>query len=228
MPGPAIHTERLSKRYGDTLALDALDLTVERGEVYGYLGPNGAGKTTTIRLLLGLHRPSAGRGELFGIDAWRDPVAAHRHARLRRRRAVSVAGADQRGDVRVPRAPARRHRRGLPRRARGALPAGHPQEDQGAVEGQPPEGAADRGARHARRSAAARRADERPRPADGDGLPRVRPRGEGARADDLPLLAHPRGGRGAVRSCRDPQAGADWWTRGRSRSCATSPRRPSR
>ncbi len=76
----AIHTEALSKRYGDTLALDALDLTVRRGEVYGYLGPNGAGKTTTIRLLLGLHRPSAGRGELFGIDAWDDPVSAHRRA----------------------------------------------------------------------------------------------------------------------------------------------------
>jgi ABC-2 type transport system ATP-binding protein len=75
----AIRTEALSKRYGGTLALDALDLTVKRGEVYGYLGPNGAGKTTTIRLLLGLHRPSAGRGELFGVDAWRDPVAAHRH-----------------------------------------------------------------------------------------------------------------------------------------------------
>ncbi len=74
----AIRTEGLSKRYGDTVALDALELTVRRGEVYGYLGPNGAGKTTTIRLLLGLHRPSAGRGELFGVDAWRDPVAAHR------------------------------------------------------------------------------------------------------------------------------------------------------
>ncbi|MGP0102652.1 MAG: ATP-binding cassette domain-containing protein [Solirubrobacteraceae bacterium] len=74
----AIHTEGLSKRYGDTLALDRLDLTVARGEVYGYLGPNGAGKTTTIRLLLGLHRPTAGSGELFGVDAWRDPVAAHR------------------------------------------------------------------------------------------------------------------------------------------------------
>jgi ABC-2 type transport system ATP-binding protein len=46
--------------------------------VYGYLGPNGAGKTTTIRLLLGLHRPSAGRAELFGIDAWDDPVTAHK------------------------------------------------------------------------------------------------------------------------------------------------------
>jgi ABC-2 type transport system ATP-binding protein len=74
----AVHTEGLTKRYGETLALDALDLDVTPGEVYGCLGPNGAGKTTTIRLLLGLHRPTDGRAELFGIDAWRDPVAAHR------------------------------------------------------------------------------------------------------------------------------------------------------
>jgi ABC-2 type transport system ATP-binding protein len=74
----AVHAEDLTKRYGETLALDALDLDVTPGEVYGYLGPNGAGKTTTIRLLLGLHRPTDGRAELFGIDAWRDPVAAHR------------------------------------------------------------------------------------------------------------------------------------------------------
>jgi ABC-2 type transport system ATP-binding protein len=74
----AIRTEGLSKRYGETLALDALDLSVAPGEVYGYLGPNGAGKTTTIRLLLGLHRPSSGRAELFGVDAWSDPVSAHR------------------------------------------------------------------------------------------------------------------------------------------------------
>jgi ABC-2 type transport system ATP-binding protein len=75
---PAIRTEGLSKRYGSTLALDRLDLTVREGEVYGYLGPNGSGKTTTIRLLLGLHRPSDGRAELFGVDAWGDPVTAHR------------------------------------------------------------------------------------------------------------------------------------------------------
>jgi polyether ionophore transport system ATP-binding protein len=79
MPGPAIRTEGLSKRYGDALALDSLDLTVEPGEVYGYLGPNGAGKTTTIRLLLGLLRPTAGRAEIFGLDCWHEPVAAHRH-----------------------------------------------------------------------------------------------------------------------------------------------------
>jgi ABC-2 type transport system ATP-binding protein len=76
---PAIRTTALSKRYGNTLALDALDLEVKQGEVYGYLGPNGSGKTTTIRLLLGLHRPSAGQARLFGHDAWRHPVAAHRH-----------------------------------------------------------------------------------------------------------------------------------------------------
>src|SRR5664280_3377692 len=75
---PAIRTRELTKHYGETVALDGLDLTVDAGEVYGFLGPNGAGKTTTIRLLLGLHRPRDGRAELFGLDAWRDPVAAHR------------------------------------------------------------------------------------------------------------------------------------------------------
>ena len=74
----AILTAGLTKRYGDTLAIDALDLDVRPGEVYGYLGPNGAGKTTTIRLLLGLHRASAGRALIFGLDCWSDPVAVHR------------------------------------------------------------------------------------------------------------------------------------------------------
>jgi ABC-2 type transport system ATP-binding protein len=74
----AIRTSGLTKRYDETVALDGLDLAVEPGEVYGYLGPNGAGKTTTIRLLLGLLRPTGGRAEHFGVDAWADPVAAHR------------------------------------------------------------------------------------------------------------------------------------------------------
>jgi ABC-type multidrug transport system ATPase subunit len=78
MSDPAIRADQLTKRYGSTVAVDALELTVEPGEVYGFLGPNGAGKTTTIRLLLGLHRPTSGRAQLFGLDAWRDPVAAHR------------------------------------------------------------------------------------------------------------------------------------------------------
>jgi ABC-2 type transport system ATP-binding protein len=68
----------LTKRYADTLALADLDLVVAAGEVYGFLGPNGSGKTTTIRCLLGLHRPTSGSATLFGVDAWRDPVRAHR------------------------------------------------------------------------------------------------------------------------------------------------------
>jgi polyether ionophore transport system ATP-binding protein len=78
MTTDAIVATGLTKRYGSTLALDDLDLRVRAGEVYGFLGPNGSGKTTTIRCLLGLHRPTAGSAALFGIDAWRDPVAAHR------------------------------------------------------------------------------------------------------------------------------------------------------
>jgi ABC-2 type transport system ATP-binding protein len=74
----AIETRALGKRYGATRALQNLELAIAPGEVYGYLGPNGSGKTTTIRLLLGLHRPSIGEARLFGVDAWRSPVEAHR------------------------------------------------------------------------------------------------------------------------------------------------------
>ena len=75
----AIRTEGLTKRYGDVVALDHLDLEVAKGEVVGYLGPNGAGKTTTIRMLLGLVSPTEGRGEIFGLDCQRQPVETHRH-----------------------------------------------------------------------------------------------------------------------------------------------------
>ncbi len=56
----------LVKRYGDLVAVDGVDLTVARGDVFGYLGPNGAGKTTSLRMLLGLIRPTAGSVHLFG------------------------------------------------------------------------------------------------------------------------------------------------------------------
>jgi ABC-2 type transport system ATP-binding protein len=61
-----IQTHGLSKRYGHLLAVDAVELCVDRGEVYGFLGRNGAGKTTTIRALLGMIRPSIGSVSLFG------------------------------------------------------------------------------------------------------------------------------------------------------------------
>ena len=62
----AIAAHGLSKRYGRTFAVDALDLEVRRGELVGFLGPNGAGKTTTLRMLSGLIRPSSGHAEILG------------------------------------------------------------------------------------------------------------------------------------------------------------------
>jgi ABC-2 type transport system ATP-binding protein len=62
----AIRAVGLSKRYGELAAVDGLDLTVERGELYGFLGPNGAGKTTTIRMALGLIHPTGGTIEVLG------------------------------------------------------------------------------------------------------------------------------------------------------------------
>jgi ABC-2 type transport system ATP-binding protein len=63
---PAIHTVELSKRFGKTVALAGLSMTVPRGEVFGFLGPNGAGKTTSVKLLLGLIAPTSGEGWLLG------------------------------------------------------------------------------------------------------------------------------------------------------------------
>lgn len=72
--GPALVTEGLTKRFGDTVALDHLDLSVPAGEIFGFLGPNGAGKSTTIRLLLDLIRPTAGRATVFGYDCQRQSL----------------------------------------------------------------------------------------------------------------------------------------------------------
>ncbi len=63
---PAIHTVGLTKRFGATLAVNSLSMTVERGEVFGFLGPNGAGKTTVVKLLLGLARPTGGEALVLG------------------------------------------------------------------------------------------------------------------------------------------------------------------
>ncbi|MPZ60976.1 MAG: ATP-binding cassette domain-containing protein [Propionibacteriales bacterium] len=58
-------TDKLTKHYGHNTAVDAVSLTVRRGEVYGFLGPNGAGKTTTLRMLLGLVRPTSGTAQVL-------------------------------------------------------------------------------------------------------------------------------------------------------------------
>ena len=64
----AIETRGLTKRYGDIVAVEGLDMRVEAGEVYGFLGPNGAGKTTTINLLLGLVHRTSGHAEVLGHE----------------------------------------------------------------------------------------------------------------------------------------------------------------
>jgi len=63
---PAIHTVELSKRFGHTVALAGLSMTVPSGEVFGFLGPNGAGKTTAVKLLLGLLTPTSGEAWVLG------------------------------------------------------------------------------------------------------------------------------------------------------------------
>ncbi|MHB8575241.1 MAG: ABC transporter ATP-binding protein [Dehalococcoidia bacterium] len=76
--GPAIDTHGLVKRFGDTTAVAGLDLTVQRGEIFGFLGPNGAGKTTTMRMLAALLKPTEGSIRVAGVDVLRDPLAARR------------------------------------------------------------------------------------------------------------------------------------------------------
>jgi len=74
----AIETHGLTKRYGDHVAVDSLDLRVEEGEIFGLLGPNGAGKTTTVLMLLGLSEPSEGDALVVGLDPRRHPLEIKR------------------------------------------------------------------------------------------------------------------------------------------------------
>src|SRR5436190_19339163 len=71
-----VETSGLTKRFGERVAVDGVDLRVPRGSAFGYLGPNGAGKTTLIRMLLGLTRPSAGTMRLLGLQVPAERAAA--------------------------------------------------------------------------------------------------------------------------------------------------------
>jgi ABC-2 type transport system ATP-binding protein len=73
---PALQLEGLVKRFGETAAVDHLDLTVPRGSFFGLVGPNGAGKTTSLSMAVGLLHPDAGSARVFGVDVWADPMAA--------------------------------------------------------------------------------------------------------------------------------------------------------
>jgi ABC-2 type transport system ATP-binding protein len=78
MSDDAISVSGLVKTFGQTRALDGLDLSVRTGEVHGFLGPNGSGKSTTIRVLLGLLKADAGTARLLGGDPWSEAVELHR------------------------------------------------------------------------------------------------------------------------------------------------------
>ena len=65
-----IHTENLSKKFGDFIAVDDLNIDVYKGEIFGFLGANGAGKTTAMRILCGLLTPSSGIGQVAGFDVY--------------------------------------------------------------------------------------------------------------------------------------------------------------
>jgi len=71
-----IELHAVTKRYGAFTAVDAIDLQVPAGELFGLLGPNGAGKTTTLRMLAGILRPTAGTIRIAGVDLAADPVRA--------------------------------------------------------------------------------------------------------------------------------------------------------
>ncbi|MFC4542479.1 ABC transporter ATP-binding protein [Halosolutus amylolyticus] len=74
----AIETTALTKRYGETTAVDRLDLAVPDGTVYGFLGPNGSGKTTTMRMLTGLTTPTSGSATVAGVSVTdRDALRSH-------------------------------------------------------------------------------------------------------------------------------------------------------
>src|SRR5947199_4365378 len=70
---PVVETKDLTKKYGSLVALDRLNLTVERGQILGFVGPNGAGKTTTIKILVGLARPTSGTARIAGVDCVAEP-----------------------------------------------------------------------------------------------------------------------------------------------------------
>src|SRR2546421_6072416 len=73
---PAVATDNLRRVFGQKIAVNNLNLTVQRGEFFGFLGPNGAGKSTTIKMLTGLLRPTSGAAFVGGVDVWRDPIQA--------------------------------------------------------------------------------------------------------------------------------------------------------
>ena len=195
----AVAIERLAKSFGGTRALDGLDLEVRVGESPRLAGPERrrqdddhprAARPAARRLGRG---PAARRRPLARRGAPASPPG------LRARRGDPVAEPHRRRGDRPARAAARRPRREAPRRPAGALRARPDQEGARLLQGQPAEGRARGRALVGRRAAAARRADRRPRPADGRGVPRVPRRAARPGTHRAALEPHPLRGGGARR-----------------------------
>src|SRR5207245_10908224 len=75
-PSVALVAHDLVRVFGQKMAVNHLNLTVQRGEFFGFLGPNGAGKSTTIKMMTGLLRPTSGSVEVGGVDVWKHPLQA--------------------------------------------------------------------------------------------------------------------------------------------------------
>lgn len=73
---PALRLIGLHKSFGESVAVDHVELIVPSGSFFGIVGPNGAGKTTALSMAVGLLRPDAGRSEVLGVDVWADPMRA--------------------------------------------------------------------------------------------------------------------------------------------------------
>src|SRR6201747_2230349 len=70
MSDKAITTDKLTKRFGDFIAVNEISFEVDKGEIFGFLGANGAGKTTAMRMLIGLSKPTAGKASVAGFDVY--------------------------------------------------------------------------------------------------------------------------------------------------------------
>ena len=93
--------DKVSKRYGERVAVDGLDLEVPRGGCFGLVGPNGAGKTTTLKMIYGVARPTAGTVTVFGIDVARDARAACRRLGVTLQENVLIDAASTRENLRI-------------------------------------------------------------------------------------------------------------------------------
>ena len=74
-----IEAEKLTKKFGKFIAVDAVSFQVEQGQIFGFLGANGAGKTTTIRMMCGLLNPTSGILNVAGLDVRKNPEGVRKH-----------------------------------------------------------------------------------------------------------------------------------------------------